>query len=114
MQLAKQTGKSSQHRCVVCELRQEHIFIVYVLISYFRLKPRHAAVQYVPQSMSDSEIQTVLEGTELRDFIAKVCQRYICMDSLSPRNVSHRAGHALANAIPHQLCWDDRGMGTLL
>ena len=114
MQLAKQTGKSSQHRCVVCGLWQEHIFIVYVLISRFRLKPRHAAVQYVPQSMSDSEIQTVLEGVELRDFLAKVCPRYICMDNSSPWKVIHSAGHTWPNNTPHQLCWGDQEMETAL
>ena len=40
------------------------------------LKPHNAVVQYVPQSMSDSEIQTVLKGMELQDFLAKVCQRF--------------------------------------
>ena len=42
-----------------------------------RLRPHHAAVQYVPRSMEDSETQTAVEGEELREFLTKVCPRCV-------------------------------------
>lgn len=72
-------SQASTQVCCLYALSRAHLHSV--LISHFRLKPRHAAVQYVPRSMSDSEIQSVLKGAELQDFLDKVRHRYICMDN---------------------------------